>query len=76
MSSLRRNKPRSHALRGNALFDALRRVHMAELPDDLCVRIRILSQEGDALAANRDYTAALERYWAVWDLLPEPQTVW
>lgn len=49
---------------------------MAELPDDIHDRIRVLCEEGDYLAETGDYPAALERYWAAWDSLPEPQTDW
>src|SRR4051812_26397825 len=30
--------------------------------------------EGDALARAGDYPGALQRFWAAWDLLPEPRT--
>lgn len=49
---------------------------MAELSEQTFVRIQLLCKEGDALAENGNYSAALERYWAVWDLLPEPQSDW
>jgi len=49
---------------------------MPELADDIHERIQALCQEGDALAERGDYSAALEQYWAAWDLLPVPQTQW
>ena len=49
---------------------------MAELADDLHERIQQLSAEGDRLAEDRNFPAALDAYWAAWDLLPEPQTEW
>jgi tetratricopeptide (TPR) repeat protein len=49
---------------------------MAELSDEVYERIKAFFQEGDALAENGDYASALEKYWAAWDLLPEPQTDW
>jgi hypothetical protein len=47
---------------------------MAELPDQLHQQVTFLSRDGDALAETGDYPGALERYWAAWDLLPEPQS--
>ncbi|VTT98207.1 tpr repeat protein : Uncharacterized protein OS=Methylophilaceae bacterium 11 GN=Meth11DRAFT_0267 PE=4 SV=1 [Gemmataceae bacterium] len=49
---------------------------MAALSDEVHERIQTLCQQGDALARKRLYPAALEQYWAAWDLLPEPQTEW
>ena len=49
---------------------------MAELSDDIHDRIRVLCEEGDSLAETGDYPAALGRYWAAWDSLPEPRTDW
>ena len=49
---------------------------MAELPGDVRNRIQVLCELGDALASAGKYPAALEQYWAAWDLLPEPQTDW
>jgi tetratricopeptide (TPR) repeat protein len=49
---------------------------MAELPDDVYSRIKVLCKKGDLFARNRDFAAALEKYWSAWDLLPEPQTDW
>jgi len=37
---------------------------MSELPDDTGGRIEELSAEGDALAQNREYSAATPKYWA------------
>ena len=49
---------------------------MAELPDGVHGRIQTHCERGDALAEGEDYPAALEEYWAGWDLLPEPKTDW
>lgn len=49
---------------------------MTELPAPTHQRIRILCAEGDSLADRSQYPAALERYWAAYDLLPEPKTAW
>jgi hypothetical protein len=49
---------------------------MAELPDGLYERIKTLCAEGDELADDNDFAAALARYWKAWDLLPEPRTAW
>jgi hypothetical protein len=49
---------------------------MAELEDAIHERIRELCSEGDELAGNAKYPAALEKYWSAWDLLPAPQTDW
>jgi tetratricopeptide (TPR) repeat protein len=47
---------------------------VAELSDEDHERIQTLCKKGDALADEGNYTAALEQYWAAWDLVPEPQT--
>ncbi|HXD88948.1 MAG TPA: hypothetical protein VN641_20830 [Urbifossiella sp.] len=47
-----------------------------ELPGAAQERIRKLSAEGDALAKRGDFQAALQQYWAAWDLLPDPKTDW
>jgi len=49
---------------------------MPSLPDDTRDRIRILCADGDELADDEDYPAALAKFWSAWDLLPEPQTEW
>ncbi|MGL6076208.1 MAG: tetratricopeptide repeat protein [Fimbriiglobus sp.] len=49
---------------------------MAELSDEAHERIQALCKKGDVLAEKGHYPAALEQYWAAWDLLPEPQTDW
>jgi tetratricopeptide (TPR) repeat protein len=49
---------------------------MAELSDDLHDQIQALCAKGDSLAQNDQLPAALEQYWAAWDLLPEPKTQW
>jgi tetratricopeptide (TPR) repeat protein len=47
---------------------------MAELSDEAHDRIQALCEKGDALAGRGQYPAALQQYWAAWDLLPVPQT--
>src|SRR5262245_48829022 len=49
---------------------------MAQLPQKVHDRIEALCKKGDALAEREKYPAALEQYWAAWDLLPEPRTDW
>ena len=49
---------------------------VAELSDELHEHILTLSKQGDTLVENGDYTAALEKYWSAWNLLPEPKTEW
>jgi tetratricopeptide (TPR) repeat protein len=49
---------------------------MAELTDDAYGRIQALCKKGDVLAKKGEYAAALQQYWAAWDVLPEPQTDW
>jgi hypothetical protein len=49
---------------------------MAELSEDAHERIQALCKKGDVLAKKGSYAAALQQYWAAWDLLPEPQTDW
>jgi tetratricopeptide (TPR) repeat protein len=49
---------------------------MASLSDETHKRIKSLCKQGDKFADQDDYSAALERYWAAWDLLPAPQTHW
>jgi tetratricopeptide (TPR) repeat protein len=49
---------------------------MTELPDHIHEQIKSLCQAGDTLAGGGDYAAALAKYWAAWDLRPEPQTNW
>ncbi|QJW99299.1 tetratricopeptide repeat protein [Frigoriglobus tundricola] len=49
---------------------------MASLSEETHNRIRFLCAQGDEFAGMDDYPAALEQYWAAWDLLPEPQTDW
>jgi tetratricopeptide (TPR) repeat protein len=47
---------------------------MAELPAAVHQRIQRHCGKGEVLAAKGDYAAALNEYWAAWDLLPDPQT--
>ncbi|MEM7345495.1 MAG: tetratricopeptide repeat protein [Chloroflexota bacterium] len=49
---------------------------MAQLSDDIYDQIRKLSAEGDALASARAYGEALQKYWAAWNLLPQPRVSW
>src|SRR4051812_14127178 len=49
---------------------------MAELDDVVYRRLKALCSVGDALAEQARYPEALEKYWAAWNLLPEPQTQW
>lgn len=49
---------------------------MTELPSNIQERIQKLSADGDALAEVGRHPDALKKYWAAWDLLPEPQTDW
>jgi len=49
---------------------------MAELQGETYERIQALCKLGDARAEEGKYSAALEQYWAAWDLLPEPRTEW
>jgi len=49
---------------------------MSELPVHIDERIQELTAEGDALAESAEYSAATQKYWAAWDLLPEPKTEW
>ncbi|WP_241011609.1 hypothetical protein [Burkholderia sp. Ac-20392] len=49
---------------------------MAELDNALYERIGALSDAGDALMEDGDYEGALAKFWAGFDLLPEPKTNW
>ena len=49
---------------------------MAELDESTHERIQALCAEGDMLAQKANYPDALKKYWAAWDLLPDPQTDW
>ncbi|VWC59213.1 hypothetical protein BLA18112_00728 [Burkholderia lata] len=49
---------------------------MAELDNALYERIGALSDAGDALMEDGDYEGALAKFWAGFDLLPEPRTHW
>ena len=49
---------------------------MLELPEPVYQKIKARCAEGDAFAERGEYPAALEQYWAAWDLLPEPPTDW
>jgi tetratricopeptide (TPR) repeat protein len=49
---------------------------MPELDPAVHERIQALCAQGDALAENDRFPAALKKYWAAWDLLPEPRTAW
>jgi tetratricopeptide (TPR) repeat protein len=47
-----------------------------KLSDDIHEKIEQLSASGDELAEEGRYPEALDKYWAAWDLLPEPKTHW
>jgi len=47
-----------------------------ELDDSVHEEIQRLCAEGDERAQAGHYPDALKRYWAAWDLLPEPRTQW
>lgn len=49
---------------------------MASLSDTTHEQIQQLSAQGDALTEAGHYPDALKKYWAAWDLLPEPKTDW
>ena len=49
---------------------------MAVLDDTVYDRIQKLCADGDAFAEEEEYPAALEKYWAAWDLLPKPEIDW
>lgn len=49
---------------------------MAELPAEVYDQIQALSTSGDAAAEVGDFETALNDYWAAWDLLPAPETMW
>lgn len=49
---------------------------MAELDKAIHERIDALTTAGDALAEDENYEGALTKYWAAFDLLPEPKTDW
>jgi len=47
-----------------------------ELPDSVHNEIKRLCAVGDEHAQRQVYPDALASYWAAWDLLPEPKTIW
>ncbi|MGE7371258.1 hypothetical protein ACQKKX_19660 [Neorhizobium sp. NPDC001467] len=47
-----------------------------QLDSTLAARIEALTDAGDALGAEEDFEAALDRYWDAFELLPEPKTDW
>ena len=49
---------------------------MSELDGIVHERIQALCAEGDTLVKKAKYSTALQKYWAAWDLLPEPKTDW
>jgi hypothetical protein len=49
---------------------------MAELPGTVYERVAAFCAEGDDLADAGEFAAALAKYWAAWDLLPQPRTEW
>ena len=49
---------------------------MDKLSDELHEEIKRLCASGDVHAEAGRYPDALEKYWAAWDVLPEPKTHW
>ena len=49
---------------------------MSDLDARTHTQIQTLCDQGDALAEREDYARALEKYFAAWDLLPDPKTEW
>jgi tetratricopeptide (TPR) repeat protein len=47
---------------------------MTEFPSATLREINGLCAAGDELVDQTRYAAALDKYWAAWDLLPEPKT--
>ncbi len=47
-----------------------------ELDDDLYARILKLSAQGDQHLDDGQHEAAVQKYQAAWDLLPEPKESW
>jgi tetratricopeptide (TPR) repeat protein len=47
-----------------------------KLDDKVHQHLTTLSEQGNTLADKCDYSAALQKYWEAWDLLPEPKTEW
>jgi tetratricopeptide (TPR) repeat protein len=49
---------------------------MDTLDDSLHEQITLLSEEGNELAEQGDFAAALKALESAWELLPEPKTNW
>jgi tetratricopeptide (TPR) repeat protein len=49
---------------------------MSELSDELHGEVKRLCASGDDLVEAGRYPDALEKYWAAWDVLPEPKNHW
>lgn len=49
---------------------------MAELSDETHAKIQRLCALGDENAGAKQFSEALQSYWAAWDLLPDPKTEW
>lgn len=49
---------------------------MTELDPSLHDQMKNYCEEGDTLAEEGDYPAAIKKYWRAFDLLPEPQNEW
>ncbi|MCB9762564.1 MAG: tetratricopeptide repeat protein [Alphaproteobacteria bacterium] len=49
---------------------------MAEIPDDVMDRIRILTDQGNAWMEDEDYDGALEQFEEALTLVPDPWTDW
>jgi tetratricopeptide (TPR) repeat protein len=48
----------------------------AELPESIYAKIVELSEEGNSLAQRGDAKDAFQKFWAAFDLLPEPKQQW
>jgi tetratricopeptide (TPR) repeat protein len=49
---------------------------VAQLSNELHEQVESFCREADDLAWQGQYSVALERYRAAWELLPEPRTQW
>ena len=47
-----------------------------QLSDDIHAQIKDLCAAGDSFAETGALPDALDKYWAAWDLLPDPRTPW
>ena len=49
---------------------------MPELPADTFAAVLKLCEDGDALAADDQFDAALDKFRQAWEVLPEPREAW